>query len=116
MLLPSGTASPDRILIQGSLFIQGCTFCKHAHLIFSERGHDGIERDIEQWFKSLQREGPGKGGTRKSRASKAGDWLEKTRKAWSRRRTGRSSGRAGPSGSTGAAGPICETKRTGPET
>ena len=25
---------------------------------------------------------PEKGGTGKSRASKAGDWLEKTRKAW----------------------------------
>ena len=61
MLSPSGTAPPDRILIQGSLFIQGCTFCKHAHLMFSERGHDGIERDTEQWFKSPQREGPGKG-------------------------------------------------------
>ena len=29
-----------------------------------------------------QREGPEKGGARKSRAAKAGDWLEKTRKAW----------------------------------
>ena len=29
--------------------------------MFSERGHDGVERDTEQWFKSLQREGPGKG-------------------------------------------------------
>ena len=31
---------------------------------------------------ALQPEGPGEGGARKSRAAKAGDWLEKTRKAW----------------------------------
>ena len=54
----------------------------HAHLMFSERGHDGIERDAEQWFKRYNRQAPEKGGARKSRAAKAGDWLDKTRKAW----------------------------------
>ena len=54
----------------------------HAHLMFSERGHDGIERDAEQWFKRHNAKAPEKGGARKSRAAKAGDWLEKTRKAW----------------------------------
>ena len=54
----------------------------HAHLMFSERGHDGIERDAEQWFRRYNRKAPEKGGARKSRAAKAGDWLEKTRKVW----------------------------------
>ena len=54
----------------------------HAHLMFSERGHDGIERSGEQWFKRYNAKAPEKGGARKSRAAKAGDWLEKTRKAW----------------------------------
>ena len=54
----------------------------HAHLMFSERGHDGIERSAEQWFKRYNTEAPEKGGARKSRASKAGDWLEKTRDGW----------------------------------
>ena len=54
----------------------------HAHLMFSERGHDGIERDAEQWFKRHNAKAPEKGGARKSRAAKAGDWLEQTRKAW----------------------------------
>ena len=54
----------------------------HAHLMFSERGHDGIERDAEQWFRRYNRKATEKGGARKSRAAKAGDWLEKTRKAW----------------------------------
>ena len=54
----------------------------HAHLMFSERGNDGIERSGEQWFKRHNAKAPEKGGARKSRAAKAGDWLEKTRKAW----------------------------------
>ena len=54
----------------------------HAHLMFSERGHDGIERSAEQWFRRYNRQAPEKGGARKSREAKAGDWLEKTRKAW----------------------------------
>ena len=54
----------------------------HAHLMFSERGNDGIERSGEQWFKRYNAKAPEKGGARKSRAAKAGDWLEKTRKAW----------------------------------
>ena len=39
----------------------------HAHLMFSERGHDGIERDAEQWFKRYNAKAPEKGGARKSR-------------------------------------------------
>ena len=54
----------------------------HAHLMFSERGNDGIERSGEQWFKRHNAKAPEKGGARKSRAAKAGDWLEKTRQAW----------------------------------
>ena len=56
----------------------------HAHLMFSERGHDGIERDAEQWFRRYNAKAPEQGGARKSRASKAGDWLDKTRGAWER--------------------------------
>ena len=43
----------------------------HAHLMFSERGHDGIERSAEQWFKRYNGKEPEKGGARKSRAAKA---------------------------------------------
>ena len=50
--------------------------------MFSERGHDGIERNGEQWFRRYNGKEPEKGGARKSRAAKAGDWLEKTREAW----------------------------------
>ena len=39
----------------------------HAHLMFSERGNDGIERSGEQWFKRYNAKAPEKGGARKSR-------------------------------------------------
>ena len=54
----------------------------HAHLMFSERGNDGIARSEEQWFKRHNPKAPEQGGARKSRASKAGDWLDTTRQAW----------------------------------
>ena len=54
----------------------------HAHLMYSERGNDGIERSAEQWFRRYNGKAPETGGARKSRAAKAGDWLDKTREAW----------------------------------
>ena len=54
----------------------------HAHLMFSERGNDGIARSEEQWFKRHNPTAPARGGARKSRAAKAGDWLDTTRQAW----------------------------------
>ena len=56
----------------------------HCHLMFSERGNDGIERRVEQWFRRYNAKAPEKGGARKSRAAKAGDWLSKTRESWER--------------------------------
>ena len=54
----------------------------HAHLMFSERGHDGIEREPSSGSGATTGRPRRRGGARKSRAAKAGDWLEKTRKAW----------------------------------
>ena len=55
----------------------------HAHLMFSERGQAGIERSGEQWFRRYNAQAPETGGgARKSRAAKAGDWLDKTREEW----------------------------------
>ena len=95
----------------------------HAHLMFSERGNDGIERSGEQWFKRHNAKAPEKGGARKSRAAKAGDWLEKTRKAWEQEanraleragrvrahrppQPGRSAGRSTPGRRPGAGGGV----------
>ena len=54
----------------------------HAHLMFSERTNDGIERSAEQWFKRYNAKDPEKGGARKSTATKPRDWLEQTREDW----------------------------------
>ena len=65
----------------------------HAHLMFSERGNDGIARTAEQWFKRYNAKEPEQGGARKSRAAKAGDWLATTRQTWEQ--TAKSGARAG---------------------
>ena len=54
----------------------------HAHLMFSERVNDGIERSAEQWFKRHNPKSPARGGAKKSRAAVPQEWLEKTRQAW----------------------------------
>ena len=56
----------------------------HAHLMFSERPNDGIERSAETWFRRHNAKVPEKGGARKSRAAMPQAWLEDTRKAWER--------------------------------
>ena len=54
----------------------------HAHLMFSERTNDGIERSAAQWFKRYNAQEPEKGGARKSTATKPREWLENTREQW----------------------------------
>ena len=54
----------------------------HAHLMFSERVNDGIERSAEQWFKRHNSTSQEHGGAKKSRAAMPQKWLEQTREAW----------------------------------
>ena len=54
----------------------------HAHLMFSERANDGIERSAETWFKRANTAEPERGGARKSRVAVPRTWLEQTREAW----------------------------------
>ena len=61
----------------------------HAHLMFSERTNDGIERSAAQWFKRYNAKEPEKEGARKTTATKPRDWLEQTREAWALERAGR---------------------------
>ena len=60
----------------------------HAHLMFSERPNDGIERSAEQWFRRHNAKEPEKGGARKSRMAVPQAWLEDTPKAWERAANG----------------------------
>jgi len=54
----------------------------HCHLMMSERGNDGVERNPAQWFKRFNASEPEKGGARKSTAQRGKTWLAETREAW----------------------------------
>ena len=54
----------------------------HCHLMISERGLDGHDRDAERWFKRYNKSDPAKGGARKSTATRPQEWLEDTRERW----------------------------------
>ena len=55
----------------------------HAHLMFSERGQDGIARSCGAVVHAATtRRCRRKAGRGRSRAAKAGDWLATTRQAW----------------------------------
>jgi hypothetical protein len=54
----------------------------HAHLMFSERRNDGIERTRDQWFRRANAGQPARGGAPKSRAFHGRDWVERARERW----------------------------------
>lgn len=63
----------------------------HCHLMFSQRGNDGHERNRETFFKRANKKSPEKGGAPKDRRfnfEKKGDrhsnWLNETRETWAR--------------------------------
>ena len=70
----------------------------HAHLMFSERGNDGIARSAEQWFKRHNPQGPGAGrGAQEPGSQGRGLAGQGPARCGSRRRIGRwrQAGRAG---------------------
>lgn len=54
----------------------------HAHLMFSERRNDGIERGPEEWFHRANSENPERGGAAKSRTFHGREWVEQARERW----------------------------------
>ena len=56
----------------------------HVHLMISERGLDGHDRDAATWFKRAHKAEPEKGGALKTRSMMGKEWLENTRAAWAR--------------------------------
>jgi hypothetical protein len=56
----------------------------HAHLMFSERQNDGIERSRGEWFKRASAEHPERGGAPKSRTFHGPAWVEQARGRWAR--------------------------------
>ena len=57
----------------------------HAHLIWSDRGHDGIERTASTWFKRANGKAPERGGARKSRSPRGPEWVVSVREQWAGR-------------------------------
>ncbi|MDD2337228.1 MAG: MobA/MobL family protein [Geobacteraceae bacterium] len=53
----------------------------HAHIMYSERTRDGINRDPEQYFKRYNAKAPERGGCRKDSAGTE-ERLQSTRKLW----------------------------------
>lgn len=53
----------------------------HAHLMFSERQRDGIERDPEQYFRRYNAKAPERGGARKGYGPSAGQTLTQAQRA-----------------------------------
>ena len=54
----------------------------HAHLMFSERQNDGIERSRDEWFRRANSKHPELGGAPKSRTFHGSEWIEQARKRW----------------------------------
>ena len=54
----------------------------HSHMVFSDRGNDGLDRDPERWFKRANKKEPAKGGAAKIRGIKDKDWLTDTKANW----------------------------------
>ena len=73
---------PYTLAIHAGLDEHGEEHYPHAHLMFSERRNDGIERTRAEWFRQANARDPAHGGARKSRATHERDWVEHTRARW----------------------------------
>jgi hypothetical protein len=54
----------------------------HAHLMFSERRNDGLERSRDEWFRRANSLRPERGGAPKSRTFHGRAWVEQARERW----------------------------------
>ncbi len=54
----------------------------HAHIMFSERQNDGIDRSPDQWFRRANPDDPAGGGAAKSRTFHGPAWVENARERW----------------------------------
>jgi hypothetical protein len=54
----------------------------HAHLMFSERQNDGLERSPGHWFRRANAAHPERGGAPKSRRFHGRNWVEQARERW----------------------------------
>ena len=72
VLLTDGEHLPYTLAIHAGEDADGHEHNPPAHLIFSERRNDGIERSRQDWFNRANSEHPEQGGAPKSRTSRIG--------------------------------------------
>lgn len=80
--LTEGERLPYTLAIHAGRDEDGQEHNPHAHLMFSERRNDGIERSREQWFRRADSQRPERGGAPKSRAFHGRKWVEQAREKW----------------------------------
>jgi MobA/MobL family len=73
---------PYTLAIHAGLDEDGRDHNPHAHLMFSERRNDGIERTREDWFRRANPTDPDHGGAFKSRTYHGPEWVEQARERW----------------------------------
>ena len=73
---------PYTLAIHAGRDASGHAHNPHAHLMFSERRNDGIERSREAWFGRANSKHPERGGAPKSRAFHGPAWVEHARERW----------------------------------
>jgi MobA/MobL family len=73
---------PYTLAIHAGLDADGEEHNPHAHLMFSERQNDGIERERDLWFRRADPEHSEQGGAPKSRSVHGREWVEHARERW----------------------------------
>ncbi|MGH9410707.1 MAG: MobA/MobL family protein, partial [Vicinamibacterales bacterium] len=73
---------PYTLAIHAGLDEHGHDHNPHAHLMFSERRNDGLERDRDDWFRRANSRDPARGGAPKSRTFHGSEWVERARERW----------------------------------
>jgi len=73
---------PYTLAVHAGLDHNGEEHNPHAHLMFSERRNDGIERSPREWFARANPANPECGGAVKSRTFHGPEWVEAARERW----------------------------------
>jgi hypothetical protein len=80
--LTAGERLPYTLAIHAGCDAEGEEHNPHAHVMISERKHDGLDRSPEQWFRRANSKHPERGGAPKSRTFHGRDWMEQARGRW----------------------------------
>jgi hypothetical protein len=80
--LTAGERLSYTLAIHAGLDADGRSHNPHAHVMISERQHDGHERSRKQWFRRADSVHPERGGAPKTRSLHGHAWMEQAREGW----------------------------------